>query len=158
MQTDTNSLDEGIKTPCDLWVLPAPRQSHWFRRLDWYLNWQMCKGLAYSGLHLPSEIYRVAEEHAQPLPRRTSGHKGETPLLVAADGRLPTRMCLVCPLASSLSEWLANVAEQLNGLKVERVRVFLPEGAKAGEAAKIWKSKSNHKVEFTMDLPPESQE
>ncbi|NJL25506.1 MAG: hypothetical protein HC902_10270 [Calothrix sp. SM1_5_4] len=68
-----------LTASCDLWVLPSPRYSHWLSRLDWYLNWQICKGLAYGGLHLPAELYRISEEYGVAVPSRPNHRWKQAP-------------------------------------------------------------------------------
>jgi hypothetical protein len=150
MKDSASPLEEVFATTCDLWVLPTPRQSHWFRRLDWHLNWQMCKGLAYSGLHLPSETRRVAEEYGFEIPRHREDKT--PPLLIGSEGRLPARMCLVIDAGNHLDKWFPQVIKQMEPMKVKTARVFLPTGASVREAKKIWKAKLDAEIEFTADL------
>jgi hypothetical protein len=128
---------EAMVAPCDLWVLPSPRVSRWFTYLDWYLNWQMCKGLAYSGLHLPAETYRVAEEYGVPMSER--GADESAPLLIASEGRVPAKKCLVLDSSGGMKEWLAKIRKVASQLGVTTVRIFLPSGADESEAKKHWK-------------------
>ena len=140
---------ESILTPCDLWVMPTPRDSRWFARMDWYLNFQMCKGLAYGGLHLPAETYAVAQEHGLPvLSREEHSH---TPLLIAPSGRLPTERCVVIERTGELKEWLEKIHKLASGLKIKSLRIFLPKDCELTMAQKLW-PESDEKVFFTTDL------
>lgn len=140
---------EAMTAPSDLWVLPPPRFSRWFSHLDWYFNWQMCKGLAYAGLHLPSETYRVAEEYGVPVA--DSRGNGEGALLISCAGRAPAGRCLVLDGAGDLKSWLARIKDVAAGLNARQVRVFLPTGATLKETEKHWK-KSDIEVQFSPDL------
>lgn len=122
--------------PCDLWVLPPPRASAWFSVIDWYLNWQMSKGLAYPGLHLPNEVLRLSEEYEVPLPalKQTDA---SAPLLVLNHNRLPTAKCVVIE-SQPIEPWLkAAYAVALN-LGADHLHVFLPSKTAATQAAEIW--------------------
>jgi hypothetical protein len=135
--------------PCDLWVVPHPDLSRWFARLDWYLNWQMCRGLAYVGLHLPMETLSVAEEHGLTVP---VVHNSKS-LLIGHCERVPAKMCLVLDGADQLREWLGRIAEQAAGLKVSSLHVFLPTGASMDAALSIWQDLGRDiSAIFTSDL------
>lgn len=155
MQYDHKPLLEGVgegtTTPFDLWVLPTPRQSRWFSQLDWYLNWQMCKGLAYAGLHLPAETYRVAEEYGVPVFPRDA--RTSSLLLVASRGRVPSERCLVLECEDSLKDWLQTIRGHVERLGVTNVRVFLPTGMSVKDAQKSWKGADT--VSFVADLGAE---
>lgn len=143
-------LVEAMVAPCDLWVLPTPRFSRWFTHLDWYFNWQMCKGLAYGGLHLPAETYRVAEEFGVPVSERSESEK---PLLISCAGKVPAKSCLVLDSKGGLKEWLSEIKTLATTLKVSDVRVFLPTGTSVKDAEKIWKQ-TDFTVHFSPDLEP----
>lgn len=148
MQDQTSAL-EAMATPCDLWILPTPRNSRWFTHLDWYLNWQMCKGLAYGGLHLPPETYRVAEEYGVSVTDRDTA--GEAPLLLSVEGRIPAYRCLVIDYDEGLRAWLDQAGRLAKGLQAREVRVFLPTGHRPSEAKKSWKT-TGIDVQFLPDL------
>lgn len=138
-------------------MLPTPRHSRWFTHWDWYLNWQMCKGLGYGGLHLPPETHRVAEEYGVGVPRTASARGGTVPpLLIASQGRLPAAQCLVLDGADDLKSWLASARRLADDLRAADVRVYLPEDSTVKEAEKLWKSAAGPDtpctVHFTRDL------
>lgn len=141
-----------VFNPVDLWVLPTPSFSRWFSQLDWYLNWQMCKGMAYGGLHLPSETHRLAEEYGFAVKAEASSKGGlQPPLLIAPSGRVPTKRCLVLDGADDPKSWLATISQHVSQLKSQEIRVFLPKGFNKTSAEKIWKA-HDCKAHFTEDL------
>jgi hypothetical protein len=125
-----------ISESCDLWVLPAPNQSNWFARVDWYLNWQLCKGLAHAGISLPIQIYKLAEENAVKLDTDRPG--SDAPLMVLSLGRVPAEKCVVLAFGKSLSDWIENLHLMAGRLQVKNVRVFLPIGHTSEQAIKVW--------------------
>ena len=135
----------------DLWIFPAPRASRWFARLDWYLDWQMCKGLSYGGLHLPEETYRVAEAHGQEL---NFTPLDQPPLLVLPGSRVPAKKCLVLDDQDApLETWFAAVAAQAERLKARTARIFLPTGRTLTEAEAAWdRVRAPLEVSFALDL------
>lgn len=137
--------------PCDLWVLPPPRSSAWFPIVDWYLNWQMSKGLAYSGMHLPSETLRVSEEYEVPLPA-VKPTDTAAPLLVLSHNRLPSAKCVVVDFQPPAEQWLKKAHMVALNLAVKSVHVFLPAKLSKDDAQKIWKSNfANFDARFSSD-------
>jgi hypothetical protein len=135
----------------DLWIFPAPRASRWFARLDWYLNWQMCKGVSYAGLHLPEETYRVAETHGHALRVE---NLDQPPLLVLPGARVPTKKCLVLDdFDAPLETWFGALAAHALSLRARTARIFLPTGRSLAEAEAAWaRIHSDLDVSFATDL------
>lgn len=151
MSAPTISIDP-FANPCGLWVLPPPRLSAWFPLVDWYLNWQMSKGIAYSGLHLPNEVLRLAEDYEVELPMIKTAQQ-PAPLLILSHGRLPTDKCVVLDYLEDNENWL-NQAHQISlDLDVKNVHVFLPAKVAKEQAAKIWgASFANREARFSSDM------
>lgn len=123
--------------PADLWVFPPPRASRWFSRMDWYLNWQMSKGLSYPGLHLPLEVLTIAESFDGDLPKARD-RKADDPLLVISLGRLPAGKCVVVEGEDQFKPWLKKVFDLALKLNVSSVHVFLPAKVSLDQALKAW--------------------
>ncbi len=122
-------------SPCDLWVLPPPRASAWFAHVDWYLNWQLSKGLAYSGLNLPHEVGRMAEILEVEVP--TIQISEQPNLLVLSQGRIPSKKCVVIDDTKNFDrDWVRQVVEVAKELDAKRVHVFLPAKLSVNEAKK----------------------
>lgn len=135
---------------CDLWVLPPPRLSAWFPKIDWYLNWQMSKGLAYAGLHLPNETHRLAEEFDITLPEPINDPP--PPLLILNHGRIPAPKCVVLDVNSRLKGWLERVYEVSENLQAKSIHVFLPTKFEVSEAKEIWSDRfKDRKAKFSSD-------
>ncbi len=140
--------------PCDLWVLPLPAHSTWFARVDWYLNWQLCKGLAHEQAKPSLQLFRVLEEngmHFEDQPRE------KVPLLVFSKGRIPATKCLVLECSQTLAEWLRTIHRMASDLKVQSLRVFLPKHFSKSEAQKLWQEREIHsmEIEFSSDKDDE---
>lgn len=132
----------------DLWILPTPRKSGWFSRVDWYLNWQMCKALSYPGLHLPSETLRLAQDYEVDL--ETSIKSKTLPLMVITGGLVPAKLCVVVE-SSDTREWLQEACAIAEKVQAKKVHVFLPSGIDEEEADRIWPKKFNGEVVFSAD-------
>ena len=136
----------------DLWVLPPPSESQWFARIDWYLNWQLCKGLAFEKAKPSVELFRVLEEgdlHFEPHPSNP-----DWPLMVISQGRIPCTKCMVIAQTGGLKAWLMAVLGNAQKLNVQKMRIFLPKGSEKDEAEALWRtmnSEQNIFAEFCRD-------
>lgn len=147
MATASNPLTSSS----DLWVLPQPAESHWFSRIDWYLNWQLCKGLAHERQLPHAELFRVMEENG--IPFVDVPVTKQAPLMVLSQGRIPAAKCIVIENSKTLKTWLGRVHQLVQGLHIKSARVFLPKGANSSQAADVWRSleKLDMEVEFSPD-------
>ena len=138
-------------TSADLWVLPPAAQSQWFSQVDWYLNWQLCKGLAFERVKPSVELIRVLEETGISYEEQSAVRA--SPLMVIAEGRLPAAVCVVVDYPKTLKGWLKSVHKVSQGLKAKSLRIFLPRGATIDAAAEIWQelSPQENAVEFSPD-------
>jgi hypothetical protein len=135
----------------DLWVIPPSAHSRWFARIDWYLNWQMSKGLAQQRQKPPLELMRVLEDSGLAFEPNMDASAG--PLLVGSAGRIGCERCLVLDFKSDVSAWLGLVHKHCSDLLSKRARVFLPHGVSAAAAQAQWKKLSplETHLEFSID-------
>lgn len=147
-----SSNQDPFSSSSDLWVLPPPRLSGWFPRVDWYLNWQLSKGLAYSGLHLPNETLSLMEEYEKPLTPVSEPDPGR-PLLVLSQHRLPARKCVVVESGGGLKAWLERVHQIALDLGSQKAHVFLPAKASLEDAKSVW---GNRPVAATFSIDEDS--
>lgn len=111
----------------DLWIFAPPEHSAWAARMDWYLNWQMCKGLAHT---------RMSGEE---LPEVATFITKDAPILIASKDRLPAKSCLVLPLLKGEKTWLKKVHAIAHGLGAKKIQVFLSPGMKSEMAKEYWR-------------------
>jgi hypothetical protein len=135
----------------DLWVIPPSAHSQWFARIDWYLNWQMTKGLAFQRQKPPLELLRVLEDTG--LTFRPEHAPEGSPLLVAANGMVGSERCVVVDYQGQLAAWMKTVHGLCGDLHCKRVRIFLPRGATVNEAETLWKKQTplDLHLEFSTD-------
>lgn len=129
-------MSDVFNSQADLWFFPPAKHSRWFSHFDWYLNWQMCKGSAHSGLHLPPETLTVAQEYNIPVPELSHG---QTPLMVSCEGLLPPKHCIVVDHPNPLDTWLSQIQEISQRLGAKKLHIFLPRGASQESATTSWK-------------------
>lgn len=133
----------------DTWFFPPSLQSSWFAQVDWYLNWQMSKGLSYSGFHMPTETLNTAQNFEIAVPETLFR---QSPLLVSTQGRIPANQCVVVEAAFQLDPWLKHISKLADGLKSKSIVIFLPRGVLAEAAKDKWsKLDSSCTAEFITD-------
>lgn len=135
----------------DLWIVPQSSHSAWFAQLDWYLNWQMCKGLTHKAAVADAQMYRLAE--AYEVRMESPPLNKEAPLLVACREFLPAPQCLVLPFGGDIKQWLLEAKTIAFKMKCASAHVFLPAGAQADKAEKTWIGLSGEcRASFTNDF------
>src|SRR4051812_13653439 len=77
----------------DLWIIPPAAHSQWFARIDWYLNWQMSKGLAFQRQKPSVELFRIIESAG--LNYLAEPESPSTPLMIASAGKVGSERCVV---------------------------------------------------------------
>jgi hypothetical protein len=135
-----------------LWVLPTPGHSAWFAKIDWYLNWQMTRGLTHEARQPSTTLMRLTREHGlpDPIPAVTS----PVPLMVSARGRVAAEQCVVIGEPENLSDWLKRVHQLIQALNHSSARIHLPTGASRPKADELWKTLSKQSkisIEFIVD-------
>ncbi len=135
----------------DLWIVPPSSHSAWFAHLDWYLNWQMCKGQSHQAPVPEAQVYRLAAEYG--LSVSDSPLAKNSPLLIACKNLTPADQCLVLPFGGDLKKWLIEAKTIAFKMKCENVQVFLPAGSDVAGAEKTWdKLSGDCTAKFTHDL------
>lgn len=121
----------------DIWFVPPSSDSAWFSRLDWYLNWQMCKGQAHETAIPAAELFRIGEDHnlkiisPKPLP-------ASAPLMVSGAGLIPAKTCVMLPYKGELKDWLEKAKAVAFDFQAVSARVYLPNGATTAKAVGYW--------------------
>lgn len=121
----------------DLWIVPPPENSAWFSHLDWYLNWQMCKGQTHRAKSPDAELLRITKEYNLPF-YDISSSSARPPLLISGQGLIPAKACLVMDIVGEIKNWLLECKAIACKMHASRVLIFLPSGAEKIRAAKIW--------------------
>lgn len=109
----------------DLWVIAGHPHSRWGLILDWYLNFQVLRGQQHQPHPLPGTIQTLLRETDLPAPRIPVSN--EAPLLVAAEGRLPSKWVLHLTRQTDAG-WIRALAEAWKELGSPSIRLFLPKG------------------------------
>ncbi len=120
----------------DLWILPDVAHSSWSTKIDWYLNFQICRSERHETRALAPKVDHILEETG--LERQKVRVNRGGPLLIASHDLLPNRWVAVIPFSGDLNAWLAQVAKIWEALKSPSYRVFLPPGQSTGQYANLW--------------------
>lgn len=153
MASVSPQIFQALTGESDLWVLPTAEHSRWFARIDWYLNWQMSKGLAYNRPEPSPGLLHLLEVNS--IPYSVPPNADRAPLMVASAGRVPAGLCVVLPFGGgrSLRDWLGEIQTLSGGLNPKRMRVFLPAGSSVKDALAAWAATPAQgiEVEFSND-------
>lgn len=132
-----------------LWVIPDLEKSHWTAKLDWYLNFQICKSSRHSLKNLPpalSQFLNDSELADKSLPSNPS-----YPLMIATEELLPNKWTVVIPWENDMTKWREQVFKIWQDLKEPSLRVFLPPGQNAGDLQTPWRNRESFE-DFTVVL------
>lgn len=132
----------------DLWIVPDLEKSPWTAKMDWYLNFQICKASRHNSPKITSYISDVLRKTELNLrgPFISSG-----PLMVSSAPLLPNKWVVVLPWSDDLSAWSSQIHEIWSRLKEPSLRVFLPPGQSTGSFQLAWQA--HHTVpDFTVVL------
>ncbi len=133
----------------DLWIVPDLEKSQWTARLDWYLNFQVCKASRHQQPALPSFVEEVLRETE--LDKKNFKNRDQAPLMIASSELLPNKWVVVLPWSGDLTKWTAQVFEIWQKLKEPSLRIFLPPGQSTGNLQLAWQA--HHAVQdFTVVL------
>lgn len=111
---------QALQPGADLWIMAIPSDSHWSRQVDWYLNFQISRGLQTKIPERSMNLEKLLHDVQWTLPE--SFIAKENPLLIAAAGRLPARWVLL-PQTFDVS---LSFLEKASQLQPGTVRLFLP--------------------------------
>lgn len=133
----------------DLWIVPHLEKSQWTARLDWYLNFQICKASRHKTAQTPVFVNEVVKEAE--LEKFYRPVSQSAPLMIASEQLLPNKWVVVLPWANDMGAWGKEVFEIWKGLNNPALRVFLPPGQSAGTFQQSWVHHSASE-EFTVVL------
>jgi hypothetical protein len=142
------NLDEAFQSACDLWVIPE--KGAWLARLDWHLNWQVCKALEHAPATPAPELLDLVRE--QDFDFDFKGARGPKPLLVSAEGLLPTSLCLIRTEEDTPAAETTAIREYASSLKANRILLFTSAKVNPAKVADAWEKLSS---EIELRVAPE---
>jgi hypothetical protein len=149
MSLSVLSQASALNPGSDLWIVPDLERSRWTAKLDWYLNFQICKSSRHQTAPLSEFVQEVLAETEQTAPQLSL--EGPSSLMIASPELLPNKWVLVVPWTENMSAWTASIFKIWSGLQEPSVRIFLPPGQSAGSLQQHWQ-KHHTFQDFTVVL------
>lgn len=120
----------------DLWIIPDPNLSSWSKLIDWYLNYQISRAKLHQPMRLPERVQLILEENE--IPPVDIALSTDTPLMLAAENRLPSQQVVVLPSCENGKDWLARAHKVWEQLGKPTLRLFLPNDFDATQFQTQW--------------------
>jgi hypothetical protein len=120
----------------DLWVVPQLGKSQWTAKLDWYLNFQLCKSSRHVSPQVPVYLNEVIKEAE--LEKFYRPVVKTAPLMIASEPLLPNKWVVVVPWDDNLNSWTESIFQVWTGLNQPTMRIFLPPGQSTGTLQQSW--------------------
>lgn len=133
----------------DLWIMPDLEKSPWTAKLDWYLNFQICKSSRHQTRETPAPINSIVEETG--LSHEEVAADAESSLMIASGRLLPNKWVVILPWNNDLGKWTQEIHKIWGNLNEPSLRVFLPPGQSASGLQLAWQ-KHQSSEEFTVVL------
>jgi hypothetical protein len=130
-----------------LWFVPPLEASHWAKRIDWYLGFQIRRAGPHQPANFSPELHNLVETLEVDVPMMRLAK--EAPLMIASETLLPNHQTVVVPLAATgvsdestaFAQWTLACHRIWQGLGQPLVRVFLPDRLSAQAFAAKWPQK-----------------
>lgn len=133
----------------DLWIMPDLETSNWTAKLDWYLNFQICKSSRHVAPKLPAFLKDVISETG--LEKKFIAPDPKAPLMIASEELLPNKWVVIIPWDNDIVQWSTKSFEIWQKLNEPSIRVFLPPGQSTGNLESTWHSRESFQ-DFTVVL------
>lgn len=141
-----NALTSGSR----LWVVSDLEKSHWARKIDWYLNFQLLRAEPHRSPELSPEIKSVMERWEFDAPEISIAERA--PLMVASSKLLPNTQTVMVPLSAKEELWVKACHRIWQDLGRPTMRVFLPEESTVEGFSKHWpKADQEAAIELVAD-------
>ncbi|MGZ5280489.1 MAG: hypothetical protein ACXWC9_11125 [Pseudobdellovibrionaceae bacterium] len=136
MSVDPSAFSAGA----DLWIVPERKKSRLVQKIDWYLNFQIAKSVQHQSKTVSKDICEILKNCA------LVGLKGydfvpdeSDALMILSNQNLPNRWVMILKGSEDIETWLKAAVQKWKKMNSPSVRIFLPEGLKQTEVAKLWK-------------------
>lgn len=133
----------------DLWVVPDLEKSKWTAKLDWYLNFQICKSSRHVSPKQAPFLKEVVSETG--LEKKFIPSNPKSPLMIPSETLLPNKWLVIIPWDNDMSQWASQSFEIWQKLKEPSIRIFLPPGQNTGSLESVWHPRESFQ-DFTVVL------
>jgi hypothetical protein len=128
----------------ELWVIPGGTNTPLFKKMDWYLNFQISRARTHKSEELAPQLKTIMTESQ--LQSLAPHHEESTALMVAAEHHFPTKKVIEVPVKKNKESWAKDIQEIWSGLNKPSLRVFLPPQISAEEFKSFWPGPKNEDV------------
>lgn len=122
----------------DLWIAPDLEKSPWTAKLDWYLNFQICKASRHRRRELSQYLTEVLNETE--MTSSTVISSTEQPLMIASEKLLPNKWVVLVPWDDDMTQWTQEIFKVWKNLNEPTLRIFMPPGQSTGGLQMAWQS------------------
>lgn len=130
-------LDWSWSNPgCEIWYLAEGSESHWSRKIDWYLNFQAMKAEEHKSKQVSAEIKKIEDEW--PMESFHCAQSGPSPVMIASQGNLPCPKIVFSAFQGNLDSWVTDCVHVWRGLGKPQIRVFLPDNVLTDPFRSAW--------------------
>ncbi len=142
------SQASALNPGAELWLVPSAVQSRWNVKIDWYLNFQICKAGRHTSKRSADFLNYVVSETG--LDKVNLNLKDNDTLLISSQNLLPNRWVAVID-NTDFKSWVNESYKVWHSLNCPTLRVFLPTGQNAGSFNQLWHTLCDFQ-EFTIVL------
>ncbi len=138
-----------LSAGADLWICPDPLNSRWSAKIDWHLNHQIQKGLAYKTQPMGAEVKGLLYESQMSW---SDIQAASDSLMIASSFQLPARWTLVLPWNGQLQKWVQLVFQHWKKLGQPQFRIFLPQNLATADFIREWQKLTDfHELTVVLD-------
>lgn len=128
--------DFALTVGCDLWIVADAEASHWSRRIDWLLNFQIRRAALHQAPTLAPQLSDLIKE-CEAEPPSILPVAPLSPLMIASAQLVPSKQTVMIPNLS-VSDWAKACHHVWVRLGKPLTRVFLPDAIKPDEFTRHW--------------------
>jgi len=149
MSNEHLKQEDAFSTGSELWVLPDRNHSHWCRRLDWHLQFQISRIMLHKTPDLSDNLKSLASQAEITLIEKR--WPKSSPILILSPNLLPNKYTIHLSYPEDFKAWIQQIVEIHSRLKPKSLRIFLPLNVKSQEFTKVWPLKETE-LTFIEDL------
>jgi hypothetical protein len=135
---------EAFKAGAELWIVPGFEYCHLTRQIDWYLNFQLGRGLPHRPPPLSKELTDVARKWDFDPPEFKIDP--QAPLMIASRDLLPNDKTILIPYEEPVKTWAQAIYKIWVDLQKPSLRVFLPDGVPPASFEASWPEKADETI------------
>ncbi|OFZ12422.1 MAG: hypothetical protein A2Z20_06655 [Bdellovibrionales bacterium RBG_16_40_8] len=129
---------------CDLWIISRDDRSGLYRKIDWYLNFQLTKAHNHKTEESASQLKTIISENN--MPNFSPELISPAALMVVAEDHFPVKSIIEIAAVVSPAIWVKQVHQIWTSIGKPTLRVFLPQKISADEFKLNWSDSENNEI------------